>query len=61
MAVLVLGVLYGMLTAIALSLGAALKRFSQPVVHEFGELGTSRNFVVLDGHSGAALVKHAEE
>ena len=60
-AVLVLGVLYGMLTAIALSLGAALKRFSQPVVHEFGELGTSRNFVVLDGHSGAALVKHAEE
>ena len=55
-AVLVLGVLYGMLVAIALSLAAALKRFSQPVVHELGELGSSRNFVVLDDHTAAALV-----
>ena len=55
-AVLVLGVLYGMLAAIALSLIAALRRFSQPVVHELGQLGTSRNFVVLDGHTDAATV-----
>ena len=52
--VLLFGVLYGMLAAIALSLVAALKRFSQPVVHELGELGSSRNFVVLDGHTGAS-------
>ena len=55
-AVLLLGVLYGMLAAIALSLIAALRRFSQPVVHELGQLGTSRNFVVLDGHTDAATV-----
>ena len=55
-AVLVLGVLYGMLAAIALSLVGALRRFSQPVVHELGQLGASRNFVVLDGHTGAATV-----
>ena len=55
-AVLVLGVLYGMLAAIALSLVAALRRFSQPVVHELGQLGSSRNFVALDGHTGAATV-----
>ena len=54
--VLLFGVLYGMLAAIALSLLAALKRFSQPIVHELGELGSSRNFVVLDGHTGAAPV-----
>ncbi len=52
-AVLFFGVLHGMLAAIALSLVAALRRFSQPVLHELGELGTSRDFVVLDGHSDA--------
>ena len=55
-AVLMFGVLYGMLMAVALSLITALRRFSQPVVHELGELGSSRNFVVLDGHAGAASV-----
>lgn len=55
-AVLMFGVLYGMLTAIALSLLGALRRFSQPVVHELGELGSSRNFVVLDAHQGAVAV-----
>ena len=55
-AVLVLGVLYGMLAAIALSLVAALRRFSQPVLHELGQLGSSRNFVVLNEHIGAATV-----
>lgn len=55
-AVLMFGVLYGMLTAIALSLIGALRRFSQPVVHELGQLGSSRNFVVLGEHEGAAAV-----
>lgn len=55
-AVLLFGVLHGMLVAIALSLAAALKRFSQPVLHELGKLGTSRDFVVLDGHTDAAPV-----
>lgn len=55
-AVLAFGVSHGMLFAIALSLLAALRRFSQPVVHELGELGSSRNFVVLGGHQGTAAV-----
>jgi SulP family sulfate permease len=55
-AVLLLGVLDGMLAAIALSLLAALKRFSQPVVHELGELASSRDFVVLDAQPRAAAV-----
>jgi MFS superfamily sulfate permease-like transporter len=55
-AVLLFGAMHGMLAAIALSLLAALRRFSQPVVHELGELGSSRNFVALDGHQGAAAV-----
>lgn len=55
-AVLLFGVMHGMLVAIALSLLAALRHFSQPVVHELGELGTSRNFVTLNGPAGAAAV-----
>ena len=55
-AVLVFGVLHGMLIAIALSVFDAMRRFSQPVVHELGELGSSRNFVVLDAHQGAVAV-----
>ncbi len=53
-AVLALGVLHGMLVAIALSVLDAMRRFSQPVVHELGELGASRNFVVLDSHPGVS-------
>jgi sulfate permease, SulP family len=56
LAVLLLGVLDGMLAAIGLSLLAALRRFSLPVVHELGELGTSRNYVVLDAHADAARI-----
>ncbi|WP_197046926.1 SulP family inorganic anion transporter [Paucibacter sp. KBW04] len=52
-AVLLFGVLHGMLAAIALSLVAALKRFSQPVVHELGELEQSRNFIVINQGNGA--------
>jgi MFS superfamily sulfate permease-like transporter len=55
-AVLAFGVLYGMLIAIALSLLAALRHFAQPIVHELGELGSSRNFVALDGHQGVESV-----
>jgi len=55
-AVLAFGVLHGMLVAIAMSLLDAMRRFSQPVVHELGELGASRNFVVLDAHEAARTV-----
>jgi sulfate permease, SulP family len=44
-AVICFGVLDGLLAAIGLSVLAALQRFSQPVVHELGELGNTRNFV----------------
>jgi SulP family sulfate permease len=53
LAVLVLGVLDGMLAAIGLSVLGALQRFSQPVVHELGELGESRNYVDVNAHHGA--------
>ncbi|WP_085316679.1 SulP family inorganic anion transporter [Derxia lacustris] len=52
-AVLGFGVLHGMLAAVGLSLVAALRRFSQPVVHELGRLGSTRNFVVTDAHPDA--------
>ncbi len=55
-AVLALGVLHGMLVAIALSVLDAMRRFSRPIVHELGELGSTRNFVVLDSHQGASAV-----
>lgn len=56
LAVLLFGVLHGMLAAVGLSLVGALRRFSLPVVHELGELGTSRNYVVLDAHPDAARI-----
>ena len=55
-AVLAFGVLHGLLIAIALSVLDAMRRFSQPVVHELGELGSSRNFVVLGAHEGVVAV-----
>ncbi|OYT99948.1 MAG: sodium-independent anion transporter [Burkholderiales bacterium PBB1] len=57
LAVLLLGVLHGMLVAVGLSLLGALRRFSLPVVHELGELGTSRNYVVLDAHPDASRIQ----
>ncbi|MEX8496113.1 SulP family inorganic anion transporter [Sphaerotilus sp.] len=56
LAVLAFGVLHGMLIAIGLSVLDAMRRFSQPVVHELGQLGASRNFVVLDANQGAVAV-----
>jgi MFS superfamily sulfate permease-like transporter len=53
LAVLLLGVLDGMLAAIAFSVLGALHRFSQPVVHELGALGESRNYVDVQVQQGA--------
>lgn len=53
LAVLALGVLDGMLAAIGLSILSALRRFSQPVVHELGELGSTRNYVDVQTQPGA--------
>ncbi len=53
LSVLLLGVLDGMLAAIGLSVLGALHRFSQPVVHELGELGDSRNYVDVRVQQGA--------
>lgn len=55
-AVLALGVLNGMLAAIGLSVLAALRRFSQPVVHELGKLGSTRNYVDVHTQQGAIAV-----
>ena len=56
LAVLAFGVLHGMLIAIGLSVIDAMRRFSDPVMHELGELDATRNFVVLDGHPEAKSV-----
>jgi len=53
LAVMVLGVLNGMLVAIALSMAAALRRLGTPSVAELGELGDSRNFVEIARHPEA--------
>ena len=53
LAVFFLGVLDGMLAAIGLSMLGAMQRFSQPVVHELGELDSSRNYVDLHAQHGA--------
>lgn len=53
LAVLMLGVLHGMLAAIGLSLLASLRRFSQPVLHELGRLDGSEHFVALGTHPDA--------
>jgi len=57
LAVLLLGVLHGMLAAIGLSLLASLRRFSQPVVHELARLDGSEHFVARDAHPEAALTE----
>ena len=52
LAVLAFGVLHGMLIAIGLSVIDALRRFSRPLLHELGELGSTRNFVTRAEHPG---------
>lgn len=49
-AVFFFGVLHGMLIAVALSIAAAIRGFSQPAVQQLAELGTSRNYVDKKTH-----------
>ena len=56
-AVLAFGVLHGMLIAIGLSLAGAIRSFSQPIVRELAELGTSRDYVDRENHP-KALPRH---
>ncbi|CAM5764577.1 sulfate permease [Labrys miyagiensis] len=55
LAVMILGVLNGMLVAIALSIAAALRRLGSPQVSMLGELGSSRDFVDVARHPDAHL------
>lgn len=55
-AVLGLGVLNGMLAAIALSLGELLYRLSHPAISTLGRVGTSHDFVDLSRHPEAAAL-----
>jgi MFS superfamily sulfate permease-like transporter len=52
----VLGVLGGMLAAIALSLAQLLYRWSHPVISELGRIGGSADFVDMRHHPDAAPV-----
>ena len=54
--VLLLGSLHGMLAAIGLSLMAAMRRFSEPQLHELGELERSGHYVSLLVHPQACRV-----
>jgi MFS superfamily sulfate permease-like transporter len=54
--VLVLGVLNGMLAAIALSLVQLLYRWSHPVTSELGQIGQSHDFVDISHHADAVRV-----
>lgn len=54
--VLALGVLYGMLVAIALSIAELLYRLSHPSVSELGRLGRSHDFVDLARHTDAVRI-----
>ena len=56
LAVFFLGVLDGMLAAVGISLLIALNRFSQPVVHVLGQLGSTRNFVDINTQQDAVKV-----
>jgi MFS superfamily sulfate permease-like transporter len=52
-AVLVLGVLNGMLLAIALSLAAFVRRLATPYIAQLGQLGATRNYVDRARHADA--------
>ena len=53
--VLLFGVLFGMLLAVALSLLLALRRFALPLVSELGQLGATRDYVDHARHPEATL------
>jgi MFS superfamily sulfate permease-like transporter len=52
-AVLAFGVLHGMLIGVGLSLAAAIRSFSQPLVRELAQLGNSRDYVDKLAHPNA--------
>lgn len=54
--VLLSGVLFGMLLAVALSLLVAIRRFAQPLVTELGRLPGTRDYIDRDRHPEAAQV-----
>lgn len=54
-AVLALGVLNGMLVAVALSLAAVIRRFSRPVVATLGQLDASRDYVDSARHPNVRI------
>jgi MFS superfamily sulfate permease-like transporter len=56
--VLALGVLNGMLLAIALSLAALVRRLATPHIAELGQLGDSHDYVDLARHDDARALPH---
>jgi sulfate permease, SulP family len=52
-AVLAFGVLHGMLIGVGLSLAAAIRSFSQPLVRELAELDKTRDYVDYENHPNA--------
>ncbi|GAB3629967.1 membrane protein [Pandoraea terrae] len=55
-AVLLLGVLHGLLTAIGISLALTLRKFSEPKVSQLGRLGDGHDFVDVAAHPEARTV-----
>jgi MFS superfamily sulfate permease-like transporter len=56
LAVLVLGVLHGLLTAIGVSLLLTLRKLSEPAVSVLGRLRQTRDFVDVSAHADAAPI-----
>ncbi len=57
-AVLAFGVLHGMLIGVGLSLAAAIRSFSQPLVRELAELDNTRDYVDKENHPNAITYPH---
>jgi MFS superfamily sulfate permease-like transporter len=57
-AVLIFGVLHGMLIAICLSLVSAIRAFSQPLISELGEFDDTRDYVDVQNHPTATIHPH---
>jgi MFS superfamily sulfate permease-like transporter len=56
LAVLLLGVLDGLLAGIAISLAMTLRGFSQPRVSELGRVGTGHDFLILGAHPNVSRI-----
>jgi MFS superfamily sulfate permease-like transporter len=57
-AVLLFGVLHGMLIAICLSLVSAIRAFSMPLISELGEFDNTRDYVDAQNHATAIIHQH---